>query len=272
LEVCSYIIKKEEFKMSKRGKLICLEGIDGSGKSTVASRVVNELVRNCNTAAVLTREPTNGPIGKLIREYLDGTRTAHDPYTIQMLMRADRLEHIADAGIGIRKMLDAGTHVICDRFMLSSVVYATYQSWPMVDLDLNDEDHPISETTMHKSYNEIYEEHKSFVQSVRLELNVNLNELISCSENDLINDMYTIQLLVSPDTAIERINKRSSETGETISIYEEKEKLLKLFNTYNVATQLLRGRGFNVIDVNAAKDEDEVYKEVLSHIKNIISL
>ena len=263
--------------MSKRGKLICLEGIDGSGKSTIASRVVNELVRNCNIAAVATREPTNGPIGKLIREYLDGTRTAHDPYTIQMLMRADRLEHIADAGIGIRKMLDGGTHVICDRFMLSSVVYATYDLYPLDDMDNGDEDHPISDDReknheMSEKRDNLHFIMTLFAQILRRELDTNLYEINRCLQNDLINNMYTIQLIVSPDIAIERINKRSSETGETISIYEEKEKLLKLFNTYNVAAQLLRGSGFEVIDVNAAKDEDEVYKEVLSHIKNIISL
>jgi len=258
--------------MSKRGKLICVEGIDGSGKSTVVRKVVEELVRNYSIATAVTREPTNGPIGKLIREYLNGVKTARDPYTIQLLMRADRLEHLADNGIGIRKMLNGGINVICDRFMLSSVVYGTYQSCPTVDLGLENEDYLTSETQMQKSYNDIYEEHKSFVQSVSQELNANLTELIRCPENDLINDMYTIHLIVSPDVAIERINKRSSETGESISIYEDKEKLEKLFNTYNVATQLLRGSGFNVIDVNAAKDEDEVYKEVLSHIKNIISL
>ena len=257
--------------MSKKGKLICLEGIDGSGKSTVVSRVVNELVRNYRIAAVLTREPTSGPIGKLIREYLDGSKKAWDPYTIQMLMRADRLEHLADEAVGIRKMLDGGIHVICDRYMLSSVVYATYQSCPMIE-SYPDDENPISVSMTDEEYDEIMAEHRSFVQLVRDEMKANLYDIRHDQNNDLVNDMYTIRLMVSPDEALERINKRSSETGEAISIYEEKEKLTKLVYTYNTVTQLLRSNGFNIIEVDASRAADEVYKEVLSHVKNIISL
>jgi methylenetetrahydrofolate--tRNA-(uracil-5-)-methyltransferase len=54
------------------GRLVVLEGIDGSGTTTQARRLVAEIERR-GTPALLTAEPTRGPVGRLLRQALAGT-------------------------------------------------------------------------------------------------------------------------------------------------------------------------------------------------------
>ena len=75
--------------------------------------------------AVATKEPTGGPIGAVIRQALSH-RLVYPPDApvgddvMALLYAADRLDHIrAD----ILPRLDAGTHVVCDRYRLSSFAY-----------------------------------------------------------------------------------------------------------------------------------------------------
>lgn len=107
---------------SKRGLLIAIEGIDGSGTSTQAELLVRRLNQHDSggeTTAHLTREPSNGVIGRLLRHVLAGE---HDfsSHTIALLFAADRLEHYRSE---IRPVTDRGTHVVSDRFVFSSLAY-----------------------------------------------------------------------------------------------------------------------------------------------------
>ncbi len=99
------------------GYLIILEGGDGTGKSTQAERLVAAL-RSSGRRAELEREPTAGPIGRLIREM---TRAGERPdlRTLALLFAADRQEHSRR----IQALLDEGTIVVCDRFALSTAIY-----------------------------------------------------------------------------------------------------------------------------------------------------
>jgi dTMP kinase len=109
----------------KRGKLIVLEGIDGSGTTTQIERVAREL-RARGHAIATTAQPSTGPVGKLIRRYLGGALPKPPADILRsfmaLLFTADRLEHFA---FEIEPKLNAGTHVLCDRYMMSTIAYQT---------------------------------------------------------------------------------------------------------------------------------------------------
>lgn len=94
------------------GKLIVLEGIDGSGITTQAKLLADKL------PGFYTKEPTTGKVGTLIRQALTKEIVLNDN-TLALLFAADRVEH----GLQIQPYLDEGAHVICDRNLLSSLVY-----------------------------------------------------------------------------------------------------------------------------------------------------
>ena len=111
-----------------QGRLIALEGIDGAGTTTQARRLVDRLIA-AKERAILTREPSDGPIGLLIRQVLTGrvvTRTGNgetapfDSASVALLFAADRLDHIHAE---IEPALERGVHVVSDRYVLSSLAY-----------------------------------------------------------------------------------------------------------------------------------------------------
>ncbi|AYE36979.1 dTMP kinase (plasmid) [Borrelia turcica IST7] len=102
-----------------------LEGVDGVGKSSIISAIKSLCVGKFNYH--FTREPTDSCIGTLIREELGRESPLFSNKTIEYLLFADREEHIYGKG-GVASLLlktppCAGHKVICDRYLLSSVVY-----------------------------------------------------------------------------------------------------------------------------------------------------
>ncbi len=106
---------------SNMGKFLVFEGIDGSGKSTQIQQVYNRL-REQGRDVVSTFEPTDGPIGKLIRQMLSGQMPT-DQRTIASLFAADRTDHLVNSETGVRKQVDDGKIVLCDRYYFSSYAY-----------------------------------------------------------------------------------------------------------------------------------------------------
>jgi dTMP kinase len=104
-----------------RGRFIVVEGIDGSGKSTVCKALKISLEEHGETI-YLTKEPTENPIGSLIRLHMS-RRVKFDERVIALLFAADRIDHIVNDNDGIMKYLDAGTTVISDRYYHSSFAY-----------------------------------------------------------------------------------------------------------------------------------------------------
>jgi dTMP kinase len=107
-----------------RGKLIVLEGIDGSGTTTQLERAVAYLAARGHPA-VATREPSLGPVGRLLREALLGKLrmpdgAPMDGRTMALLFAADRVDHVQRE---IEPHLAAGTSVVSDRYLLSSLAY-----------------------------------------------------------------------------------------------------------------------------------------------------
>jgi dTMP kinase len=95
---------------------IAVEGIDGSGKGTQCG-LLNRWIREKGFETYLTAEPTNGPIGRILREGLK--KGGLVPETEALLFAADRSEHIKE----ISRMLEKGRVVITERYLCSSFAY-----------------------------------------------------------------------------------------------------------------------------------------------------
>lgn len=106
--------------MKKKGIFICIEGLDGSGKTTHAHRIVRKLQKQ-GFNAVYTTEPSTGDLGKFIRSsaVLEGKKRA--PRVVEALLFAlDRVEHLEK---DVKPALAEGKIVISDRCVYSSLAY-----------------------------------------------------------------------------------------------------------------------------------------------------
>ncbi len=99
---------------------LVLEGIDGSGKSTQIQLLHKRLAEK-NIPVVSTFEPTDGPIGSLIRKMLAGS-VETDQLTLASLFAADRTDHLMNRANGVKAMVE-GRIVLCDRYYFSSYAY-----------------------------------------------------------------------------------------------------------------------------------------------------
>jgi dTMP kinase len=106
------------------GKLIVLEGIDGAGTTTQA-RLLGEWMRERGLDVHLTREPSDGPVGRLIREILRGLHADVSGDTMALLFAADRADHLSRE---ILPSLARGTHVVTDRYYHSSLAYQAIEA------------------------------------------------------------------------------------------------------------------------------------------------
>lgn len=114
------------------GQFIVIEGIDGSGTTTHCA-ILSERFTEKGLPTHVTREPSDGPVGVLIRQILTGRvvvpgyHGSHAPSwaTMAALFAADRLDHL-EAEI-VPNLLD-GVSIVCDRYDYSSVAYQTVSS------------------------------------------------------------------------------------------------------------------------------------------------
>jgi dTMP kinase len=104
-----------------RGVFIVFEGIDGSGKSTQIKRLATRLIKEKHDV-YQTFEPSDGPVGKLVREMLKG-KVEIDQRTIASLFAADRTDHLVNKRSGIADKVKNGQTVLCDRYYFSSYAY-----------------------------------------------------------------------------------------------------------------------------------------------------
>jgi len=106
--------------MSRRGKFITFEGLDGTGKSTQLRKLA-AVVRAAGHKVVETREPGGTLTGEKIRKVLLDSGTAGlSPLAEMALMFASRAQHIAEV---IEPALAQGSIVLCDRFTDSTEAY-----------------------------------------------------------------------------------------------------------------------------------------------------
>jgi dTMP kinase len=104
----------------RRGLFVVFEGGDGSGKTTQI-RLLRAAIERAGHQALITREPGGTEIGERIRTVLLATESAAmSDRTEALLYAAARAQHVDEV---IRPALEAGTVVLSDRYLDSSVVY-----------------------------------------------------------------------------------------------------------------------------------------------------
>ncbi|MCC3276480.1 MULTISPECIES: dTMP kinase [unclassified Arthrobacter] len=103
-----------------RGLFIAMEGGDGAGKSTQAQRLTEALER-AGHCVLRTREPGGTPVGEALRTLvLEHGNGEIDARTEALIFAASRAAHVQQV---IAPALAAGTVVVCDRYIDSSVAY-----------------------------------------------------------------------------------------------------------------------------------------------------
>ena len=113
----------------RQGRFIVLEGIDGSGSTTQAARLAERL-RALSVPVRSTREPSDGPVGTMIRQVLSGRLVAPGGRapgwaTMALLFAADRMDHVESE---VEPALAQGAVVISDRYDASSLAYQSVSS------------------------------------------------------------------------------------------------------------------------------------------------
>ncbi|MDE2199825.1 MAG: dTMP kinase [Rhodospirillales bacterium] len=108
--------------MGAPGRFITLDGGEGAGKSTQASRLAAHLAAE-GLAVLRTREPGGAPGAERLRALLLDPAASWSPPAETLLHFAARAEHVA---VTIRPALAAGMWVVCDRFCDSTMAY---QGW-----------------------------------------------------------------------------------------------------------------------------------------------
>jgi dTMP kinase len=111
------------------GRFVVLEGIDGAGTTTQIARLADRL-RALRVPVRATREPSDGPVGTMIRHILTGRLVipggrAPGWATMALLFAADRMDHVeAD----IEPFIADGGVVLSDRYVASSLAYQSLSS------------------------------------------------------------------------------------------------------------------------------------------------
>lgn len=104
--------------MGKKGAFICIEGLDGCGKTTQAKMLAKKLGKSHN--AVYTAEPSRGNIGNFIRKCCLYGEKRLSTVVEALLFAADRFEHAENE---VLPALREGRLVISDRYVYSSLAY-----------------------------------------------------------------------------------------------------------------------------------------------------
>ncbi len=117
-------------RASQTGRFVVLEGIDGAGTTTQAAKLVERLRGETKVPVRLTREPSDGPIGSLIRQVLTGRVVAPEGRapnwaTMALLFAADRMDHVESV---IEPVLGQNGVVVSDRYDASSLAYQSVSS------------------------------------------------------------------------------------------------------------------------------------------------
>lgn len=113
----------------ERGRFVVIEGIDGAGTTTQSALLATRL-RKAGASVRTTREPSDGPIGALIRQVLTGRVVtpgglAPGWATMALLFAADRMDHVESE---IEPFIASGGVIISDRYDASSLAYQSVVS------------------------------------------------------------------------------------------------------------------------------------------------
>lgn len=113
------MLAMEEQDLNRKGFFICIEGLDGCGKTT-QTKILVEKLKKKGYDAVYTAEPSRGRIGRFIKKYcLHGDKRISS-IVEALLFAADRYAHVENE---ILPALKNGKIVVSDRYVYSSLAY-----------------------------------------------------------------------------------------------------------------------------------------------------
>ena len=107
--------------MKERPLFIVFEGLDGSGKTTQI-KLLKEKFETSGLKVTDTHEPTDGPVGMMIRNVMRG-RIQMDQPSLAALFLADRLDHINNPIDGMKARMEEGFNIICSRYYFSNYAF-----------------------------------------------------------------------------------------------------------------------------------------------------
>lgn len=136
--------------MATKGLFIALEGIDGCGKSTQASKLVEWIFSNYKQvdSIVLTREPSQSKFTREIYERLSAKNVDEGSNTKERMLELfvlDREEHVNRI---IAPNLNQKAVVICDRYKYSTIAYQSAQGIPLAHAIDENDSFPIPDITL----------------------------------------------------------------------------------------------------------------------------
>ena len=226
--------------VDNNGKLISIEGIDGSGKSTILKRIKRRWEkRGCFAENVIfTAEPTDFAVGKRVRELSD---TDIDPFSLAFLFLADHAEHLSKL---IKPALAEGKDVITDRYIDSRYAYqgVTLKKYFCPD-----------DFVVGSQKSSIFEDEKDPIKWLK-----KIHEPFS-----VVPDR-TILLVTDVDVAIERISGK----GRKRIKLEDKDFLKKVQRNY---LELAEDEKERFIEIDANAEMDFVERAVERELKKILS-
>lgn len=101
------------------GKLIVIEGVDGSGKTTQV-KMLKEHLEATGIPSVAICQPTHKNAGKLVRDIMMGDESRADPRHMSLLFAADRLEQQIEV---VEPAIAEGKVVVTDRYTPTSIAH-----------------------------------------------------------------------------------------------------------------------------------------------------
>ncbi len=208
---------------------VVIEGLDGAGTTTQTALLVERLIAE-GQPAVSTREPSDGPVGVLIRQMLsqrvvtptaDGGVEPVGREVLALLFAADRLDHIR---AGVEPARAAGKAVVSDRYYHSSFAYQG-------DVDDTDE--------------------------------MDLEWVRTLNERAITPDV-TIFLEASVDLCLSRMGGRASR-----DIYETREKLERLERRYAQVMDALEEEGERIVRLDAGRSKEELAGDIFEIVAGL---
>ena len=117
--IINHLTEKQVFQMNsnENGKFIVLGGLDQTGKSTQAQKLVNYLNEHGKNA-ILTHEPTGTELGSQLKKIMSEQIVSAE--TMRLLFTAARQHHLETV---IRPAIARGDWVVCDRYFESTYAY-----------------------------------------------------------------------------------------------------------------------------------------------------
>lgn len=112
-----------------RGLFVVIEGIDGTGKSTLSAALQQELMRR-GVDCLCTFEPSDGVWGKRLRESFASPERLRPHEELELFIK-DRQDHVMNT---LMPAMEAGKVVVCDRYYFSTMAYQGARGMDMEEI------------------------------------------------------------------------------------------------------------------------------------------